>query len=321
MDHGYRLLAAEYIRQQAKQLAGQMAGVRAAEDIEFVHRARVATRRLRAALEMFAECFPPRRIKRWRKAIRRTTASLGDARDRDVQIEHLCEVLAALDDKRCMPGVAAVLVRWERDRRRLQPQVVKAMDRLQSEGILRDMRRRTKKILQGLQTAGQLPQTPETIALVGRHVLRRMNRLLELQDSLADPFDCGGHHALRIALKRLRYTLEISRPLYAERLDEPIQAVKRVQTLLGDVHDCDVWLEHLDDFAAAERQRIVAAFGRSGRFQRLRPGIEFLQDDRRNRRRQAFAELAAFWAELNSRRFWEELASLAGGTDRQSPQY
>ena len=57
MDSGYRLLAAKYIRRQAKQLAEQFDGVRAAEDIEFVHRARVATRRLRAALRMFDDCF------------------------------------------------------------------------------------------------------------------------------------------------------------------------------------------------------------------------------------------------------------------------
>lgn len=313
MDSGYRLLAAKYIRRQARQLAGQLDGVRAANDIEFVHRARVATRRLRAALEMFADCFAPKRVKRWRKAIRRTTASLGDARDRDVQIEYLCGVLAALDSKECVPGIAAVMVRWEHDRRRLQPKVVKAIDRLQAKGILREMRRETKRILRQSKTAAQGPQTPETIARAGRHILRRMDRLLELQDSLADPYDRERHHAMRIALKRLRYTMEISQPLYSGRLDEAVKAIKRVQTLLGDVHDCDVWLEHLDGFVFAERGRIMATFGYACRFQRLRPGIEYLQEDRRSRRRQVFRELVEYWAELDGRRFWEELASITGG--------
>ena len=57
IDSGYRLLAARYIRRQVRQLAEQLDGVRAAEDIEFVHRARVATRRLRAALRLFGKCF------------------------------------------------------------------------------------------------------------------------------------------------------------------------------------------------------------------------------------------------------------------------
>ena len=140
-----------------------------------------------------------------------------------------------------------------------------------------------------------------------------MNRLLELQDSLENPFDRERHHAMRIALKRLRYTMEISSPLYSGRLDEAVKAVKRVQTLLGDVHDCDVWLEDLDDFSAAERKQISTSFGSVDRFQRLRPGIEYLQEEQRTRRRQAFGELVRYWAELNGRRFWEEVATIAGG--------
>ena len=95
MDCDHRRLAVKYIRQQARQLARQLDGVRAAEDIEYVHRARVATRRLRASLAMFGQCFAPKRVKRWRKAIRRLTGSLGDARDRDVQIEFLCGACGA----------------------------------------------------------------------------------------------------------------------------------------------------------------------------------------------------------------------------------
>ncbi len=45
LDPSYRFLAAHYIRRQAKLLAEQLDGVRTGEDIEFVHRARVASRR------------------------------------------------------------------------------------------------------------------------------------------------------------------------------------------------------------------------------------------------------------------------------------
>jgi len=76
-------------------------GVRAAEvfehsrevldldDIERVHDMRVATRRLRAAMEVFEPCFP---AKRWRRALKRVKAladALGERRDRDVAIEFL----------------------------------------------------------------------------------------------------------------------------------------------------------------------------------------------------------------------------------------
>jgi CHAD domain-containing protein len=58
-------------------------------EIERVHDMRVATRRLRAALEVFEPCFP---AKRHRKALKRVKAladALGERRDRDVAIESL----------------------------------------------------------------------------------------------------------------------------------------------------------------------------------------------------------------------------------------
>lgn len=64
-------------------------GVLDMEDVERVHDMRVATRRLRAALEVFAPCFP---AKRHRKALKRVKAladALGERRDRDVAIAFL----------------------------------------------------------------------------------------------------------------------------------------------------------------------------------------------------------------------------------------
>ncbi len=310
MDSGYRLLAARYIRRQATQLAEQLDGVRAAEDIEFVHRARVATRRLRAALRMFDGCFARKQVKRWRQAIRRVTAALGDARDRDVQIELLCGTLSALQANECFPGVARVLVSLEHDRERLQRRVVKAVGRLKAKGVLREMRRAGKRILRQLQAPPEDARTPEALARTSRHILRRLDKLLQRQGALANPDDRARHHAMRIAAKRLRYTLEICRPMYPGQLDEPVEAIKRVQTLLGEIHDCDVWLEHLDRFASAERKRITKMFGHAGRFQHLLPGIEHLRQDRSGRRRQAFGELVEYWAELGRRGLWDGLTGV-----------
>ena len=73
-------LAGAYVRRQAKLLASQLAGVRQAEEIEFIHQARVASRRLRTALRMFCGCFPANQIKPWRSEIQRVARKLGPAR-------------------------------------------------------------------------------------------------------------------------------------------------------------------------------------------------------------------------------------------------
>lgn len=318
MDAGYRQLAAKYIRRQVTQLAKQLDGVRAAEDIEFVHRARVATRRLRAALRMFARCFGRKKVKRWRKAIRRVTSSLGNARDRDVQIECLCGTLSALNANDCFPGIAHVLVQLEHDRERLQRQVVNAVERLEAGGVLREMRRATGKVLDGTESEPALMQTPEARAEIKRHVLRQLDELLQYETCLTEPEDREHHHAMRIAAKRLRYTLEISRPMFPGRLDEAVETIKKVQAMLGDVHDCDVWLDHLGAFGSGERDRLVEMFGHAGRFLHLQPGLEYLRRDRQGHRQATFEELGRYWTELKDRRFFDELTSAvdyAGGNE------
>jgi CHAD domain-containing protein len=320
MDVGYRSLAAKYIRRQAKQLTAQFDGLRAAEDLEFVHRARVATRRLRAALRMFAQCFPPKRLRRWRKAICRTTAKLGEARDRDVQIEFLCGILSTVSAKECFPGISRVLVEIERNRERLQRKVVKAVDRLEAKGILRQVRRASKKLLPAEEASAEIPQAPPACDRIRQPIVDQLDELLSHQDCLADPDDFERHHAMRIAAKRLRYTLEIARPLYPERFDEAIEATKRVQSLLGDVHDCDVWVGLLDAFVMEQHDRLVELFGHAGRLARLQPGIDYLRQDRRRHRREAFDELVAYWGQLGERQVWQRLrtAVLAGGPPAES---
>jgi CHAD domain-containing protein len=310
MDLGYRLLAAKYIHRQVKQLAEQLEGVRAAENVEFVHRARVATRRLRAALRIFDDCFTARQVRRWRKAISRTTRKLGDARDRDVQIECLCGALSTLSAKECFPGIACILVELERDRERLQRKVVRAVDRLEATGVLKKMRRTTKRILRQAASAAEDVQSHATYAQTEWHILRQLNEMLQHQDSLANPEDRQRHHAMRIAAKRLRYTLEIARPLHPGRLDDAVEATKRVQSLLGDVHDCDVWMDQLDAFAASQRRRIVKLFGHAGRLVRLQAGIDYLRRDRGRHRQEVFRQLVEYWAELGQQRLWEGLRAV-----------
>ena len=77
MDSSYQLLAASYFRRQAKQLADQLAGVRKAEDLEYVHQLRVTTRRADAALQLFRDCMPSRRAKKMRRRLSQIRKAAG----------------------------------------------------------------------------------------------------------------------------------------------------------------------------------------------------------------------------------------------------
>ncbi len=58
-------------------------------DIEQLHSMRVASRRLRAALEVYAGCFPSKRHHKLLTLVKDTADALSEARDLDVQIDYL----------------------------------------------------------------------------------------------------------------------------------------------------------------------------------------------------------------------------------------
>jgi CHAD domain-containing protein len=85
----FGLAAVRVVEARAEEVFEQSSGVLDLDDVERVHDMRVATRRLRAALEIFEPCFPR---KRWRKALKRVKRladALGERRDLDVEVELL----------------------------------------------------------------------------------------------------------------------------------------------------------------------------------------------------------------------------------------
>jgi len=100
--------AAATVEVRAAEVFAHADGVLDTGDIERVHNMRVATRRLRAAMEVFAPCFPPKEHKRLLKEVKHLADALGARRDPDVAIEELTG----------MQGVRGVIseLRAEQDR-------------------------------------------------------------------------------------------------------------------------------------------------------------------------------------------------------------
>ena len=186
---------------------------------------------------------------------------------------------------------------------------------MEAKGVLKDMRRATRAILREVAPSADDVQTPAAYVHTQRHIVRQVDEVLSHQESLADAEDHQGHHAMRIAAKRLRYTLEIARPVYPGKLEEGVEAIKKVQSLLGEIHDCDVWEAHLNAFAAKQRDRIMTLFGNAGRLIRLQAGIEYLRADRRRHCQDVFRQLVDYWAELGRRQFWAGLKVLTQSYD------
>ena len=109
-DDSYGEAAAKVISIRAAELTEQARGVLDTGDIERVHDMRVATRRLRAALEVFEPCFPGKPHRQALREVKRLADGLGERRDRDVAIAALTgfnEQLHVPDRK----GVASLINR------------------------------------------------------------------------------------------------------------------------------------------------------------------------------------------------------------------
>lgn len=85
----FAVAAARAVEVRAEEVFEQAEGVLDLDDIERVHDMRVATRRLRAALEVFEACFPRKRHRKALKRVKALADALGGRRDLDVEIEQL----------------------------------------------------------------------------------------------------------------------------------------------------------------------------------------------------------------------------------------
>jgi CHAD domain-containing protein len=81
--------AARVVKVRSKEVFAHSEGVLDLENPERVHDMRVATRRLRAALEVFESCFPRKRRRKALKKVKALADALGARRDADVEIAML----------------------------------------------------------------------------------------------------------------------------------------------------------------------------------------------------------------------------------------
>jgi len=91
-------VAVRVVSTRADELLEHSEGVLETSKIERVHAMRVASRRLRAAMEVFAPCFPRKPFKKALKEVKEIADALGERRDCDVSIAALRYFGAALSD-------------------------------------------------------------------------------------------------------------------------------------------------------------------------------------------------------------------------------
>lgn len=215
----------------------------------------MASRRLREALPVFGEPAGPRRLRAATRLVRRVTRALGSVRELDVALSLLAELSELAGPSKAL-GVAVrevrKLVKATRADRRAE------MAKRLSPQFVFDVTTRVRAVLERLAST---PGQPAWQMRLDRRLVRRAS---QLDDALRAETSCpeasrglglGELHEVRIAVKKLRYVLEIAG---ASRL---VATMKRTQDGLGRLHDLEILLEFI---LRVERGVGLGAVGRVG---------------------------------------------------------
>jgi CHAD domain-containing protein len=302
------IFGAKIIQRHLAAMAAEVEGVRAAEDIECIHRMRVATRRMRTALTLFSDCFPKQVYNNIQKDVRKVTRALGEARDLDVQLEVVEAALAEFTDPVFQPGIKRLKLRLSQRRAEVQQHVDTAMDRMLADQLVERLGAWAKPLLE--QSKSVYLYTPALYQLAFKGIQVRIDELLAHVPYITDPQNVLELHAMRISAKRLRYAMETFEDLYGGQLKPYITTARKLQDLLGTIHDLDVWIAFIPQFIEDEKTRIVDYFGNPRPLRRLLPGLEAFRQSHIDAREATYREFLADWAEIEKETTWNNLLKL-----------
>jgi len=265
--------------------------VRTAPEADAVHDLRVALRRCRSLAAVMEEVDPHPAWPEMRRLGKKLFRQLGELRDTQVLAEWASKLGSEGDPIR--ERLLSHLGKIEADEKEAALRAAAKFDQKAWKGYERTLRRRARVVL---------PDSPAARSLALERLLAAKElHLHALRTENPEPW-----HALRIGVKRFRYTVE---SLLPERYAIWGETLKHVQDLLGEVHDLDVLGDTIAGVAAEEpeekktawRERVAAE--RSARLEEYRQlcmGTKRLWQEWREGlpqgRRQEGAAMARLWA-------------------------
>jgi CHAD domain-containing protein len=251
-----RQVVSAAIAQGLAALVAQDPDIRLGGDIEHVHKARVATRRLRSDVRTFGPSLDRDWVTRVRDELRWVAAQLGEVRDADVLLEELGKQQAGLrqsDAAAADPLLAQLLD----ERRRANERLLAALDSDRYIGLLNE-----------LTTAASDPPLDHSVAdpdaaatfIFPRLVRKPWKRLRQTVRDLGDPPSDEDLHLVRRRAKAVRYTAEAAAPVIGKPARQLAVAMESLQEVLGALHDAvvaEAWLR-ARGIASAPPQALVA---------------------------------------------------------------
>lgn len=202
-------------------------GLLTSDDPEFVHQARVALRRQRSAIKLFAPVLPPEFVGAYGQTWQTLASALGDARNWDVFLtETLPPIQAAFPNNRDI----------KRQRNAARQRAKGARQAITRILDVSEYPRLLIEFTAAIYALGDTLPLQLTEFAKNRIASRAKSaRKLALRHAELSPEE---RHRMRICFKKLRYTLEFFEPLIAsKRLKPYLAALSQLQDELGLIND------------------------------------------------------------------------------------
>ena len=217
------------IRQRLAALSRALPGAQKG-DVQAVHQARVATRRIREALPLVAR---GRTGKSLKKSVRKLTRALGPVRELDVALMNLDQLRNSGDVSEA--AIARLRQLITEERQRVGAEMVRLISHFNLEKF---QKKAVEAVAHGPEASGR--RDPRRVAAALGRAARRAEGLRAAIDNAAGIYLPDRLHQVRITVKKLRYALEIAQDLSGSRATARVRTLKRVQDLLGRMHDLEM---------------------------------------------------------------------------------
>jgi len=223
-------------------------GVRKGKDIEELHRMRVASRRIRAAIFLFQPTLKGTEIKELDRGMRKATQQLGLVRDFDVLLEKL-RLYADEQKEEDRRDFAVLEDYWNNRRDKNRKDLIEYLDGAKYRKLRKDHQRYFNGFAKSEPSGDSAVEVPEKRI---RHVVPTMvwkayEEVHRYETAIKDAPN-ETFHSLRIETKRLRYTLEMFTEILGEAAEELLARVIQLQEHLGTLQDSEVTAILLKDF-------------------------------------------------------------------------
>lgn len=222
-------------------------GTKEGVEIEELHDMRVATRRMRAAFEVFENAFEPKAIKPHLKGLRATGRALGQVRDLDVFMEKAQHYLDTLPEGQ-RHGLDPLLAAWNEQRTADRAKMLEHLDGREYAAFKHKFLEFLTTPGKGARGASQDSPAPDRVRQVVPVLVYTRLAAVRAYEPLLSAATLEQLHALRIEFKKLRYTLEYFREVLGAEARMVIEEIKIVQDHLGDLNDANVACQILRDF-------------------------------------------------------------------------